>query len=62
MKEEGDRRAWRRRAGWIICGMGCLLSKQKSLAGARLFCFDSISSEYHTERINWPNIFEGIKM
>jgi hypothetical protein len=38
------------------------LQKQKSLAGARLFFFYPISSEYQIERINTPNIIEGIRV
>jgi hypothetical protein len=37
-----------------------LLSETEKPPEWRLFLFYSISSEYHIERINRPNIFEGI--
>jgi hypothetical protein len=43
--------------------MGCALGTEtEKPAGGRLFCFYSISSEYHAGGINRPNIIEGIKV
>jgi len=64
VKETGVRRqetGGRGRVGWVR-GMALSSPKQKSRLVGRPFLFYSISSEYHTERINRPNIIEGIRV
>ena len=48
-------------ASWLVVIGFPLSQEQKSPAMEALFFFYSISSEYHMERINRPNIFEGIR-
>jgi hypothetical protein len=41
---------------------GHLSETEKAAPGAAFFFFYSISSGYHMERINRPNIIEGIRV
>ena len=51
-----------RRRAKTIHHRGHRVRKQESLPMAGFFFFNSISSGYHTGRINQPKYFEGIKI